>query len=114
MNKLLSLLGLTLLFGCKEFPEADFQEVKCGKQAPSGKISTESKGNLRYEFSLSGINTKTEQFPIRIIWTIEGKTYTGSRISYQFAKKGLQPVSVVFYNACLMEATDKINDFNVQ
>lgn len=114
MNKLISMIILVLLSGCKAFPEVDFQEIKCNKQPPTGKINYEFKGNLRYDFSLSGTNTKTEQNLIRIIWTIEGRTYTGSRISYQFSKKGLQTISVVFYNACLIEATDKINDLNVQ
>ncbi len=95
--------------GCDKYDEVVFQDTVC-KNAPSFKIQNAAKGNLRYEFSLNTTNTTPiAQAPIRVIWTIEDKTYTGTKVSYQFGNAGAKAISVVFYNQCLMEGTDKLD-----
>ncbi len=107
MKRLLYVFIFFLIVGCKQYDEVDFQSSVC-KTAPTFKIKADPKGSLRYELSLDVTNTAATQYPFRTIWTIENKTFTGSKVSYQFGTKGKYPVSVVFYNACLMEGKDNI------
>ncbi len=99
---------LLLVVGCKKYAEVDFQSKTC--IPPTFKIQNTSKGNLRYDFFLNTTNvTPIGQAPIRVIWTIEDKTYTGSKVSYQFDNIGTKTITVVFYNECLTEGTDKLD-----
>jgi hypothetical protein len=108
MKKLLYLLTFLIAIGCKKFEEVDFQSKNC--IPPKFKIQNTPKGNLRYDFFLNTTdNTPIGQAPIRVIWTIEDKTYTGSKVSYQFGNSGAKTVSVVFYNACLTDGTDNLD-----
>lgn len=108
MKKNLFFISLLLVLGCKKYEEVDFQAKNC--IGPLFKIQNVSKGNLRHEVSLNiTSNTPNNQYPFHVVWTIEGKTYTGLKVSYQFDKKGSYPISVVFYNACLTEGTDQLD-----
>lgn len=108
MKKLLFLLIFLSIVGCKKFEEVDFQSKNC--IPPKFKIQHTSKGNLRYDFFLNTTdNTPIGQAPIRVIWTIEDKTYTGSKVSYQFGSIGTNKINVVFYNACLTDGTDNLD-----
>lgn len=99
---------MLLAVGCKKYAEVDFQTKACSP--PTFKIQNTLKGSLRYDFSLNTTNTTPiGQAPIRVIWTIEDKTYTGSKVSYQFGSIGAKTISVVFYNQCLTEGTDKLD-----
>jgi len=108
MKKLLYLLTFLIAVGCKKFEEVDFQSKNC--IPPKFKIQNTPKGNLRYDFFLNTTdNTPIGQAPIRVIWTIEDKIYTGSKVSYQFGNIGTKTISVVFYNACLTDGTDNLD-----
>jgi hypothetical protein len=108
MKKLLYLIIFLIGVGCKKFEEVDFQSKNC--IPPKFRIQNISKGNLRYDFFLNTTdNTPIGQAPIRVIWTIEDKTYTGSKVSYQFGSIGVKTINVVFYNACLTDGTDNLD-----
>lgn len=91
---------------CKKYEEIDFQAVKCSN--PTGTIESKSLGTLRYAFDLKyDVNDKTEL--IRIFWKIDGNTFTGSNVSYQFDKKGAHSIEVTYYNKCLTQGKTTIN-----
>ena len=98
--------------GCKSYDEVDFQVEKC-KEPPSGNVKVTNMKNLRWVFTLEGLNTSTETEPIRVVWIIDGISFAARQVSYQFNRAGEQKVSVVMTNRCFMqtmkETTVKIN-----
>ncbi len=100
------------LFSCSKFEEVDFQAIKC-QQAPTAEISIVDLKNLRYSFSLTNVGTTTETELLKVIWTIDGKTISASKVSHQFDKKGSQVITAKLYNKCLMETVLSKN-LNVQ
>lgn len=99
----LFLMLSAILISCKKFDEVDFQETKCG--TPSATIEEPvSKGTKRYDFVLKAGNTPEAEL-IRVFWKIDGNTFTGTKVSYQFDKAGSQDIEVTFYNRCLEKGT---------
>lgn len=89
---------LSLLSSCEEFEEVNFQEKKC--PTPNGLIEFKSLMPKRYDFTLNFDSSPNTEL-IRIFWKINGNSFTGQKVSYQFDRAGSYLIEVSFYNRCL-------------
>jgi hypothetical protein len=102
------LLCLAIYFfaGCKKYEPYDFQS-KCDDPNSTTFETYYLKidNNLRYRLRIDKLPTDPKRELIRVIWIIEGKTFTGTTISYQFDKKGRNELQIDYYNRCLEKGT---------